>query len=1630
VTIREIIIWQGVLILFVENHESERMMTSKFAYMFRLGLASFFTIVTVTLTLGQTEICNNGIDDDGDGFIDCYDSKCANSPFCAGGFLNNNVVCQAKPSAFPKFTMKLKWQSPNKTTNHLNRACVGDLDRDGIPEVVVNEIVGNTIYVLNGLNGTVKKSLNVGYQLDRDPLIGNIDNSNCAWIFVSGGNYVYAYDCNLNLKWTSTLLSASPTLMGLADFDNDGKAELYCRDEILAAESGIRIVKGTNSGNASQAPVAVDILDAAGNVAGAGDNVLELVSGCNIFSVNLGGRTLNSGSLTLKKKAANYFYWQKNGNTSQTSIADYNQDGFLDVIASGSTGSQSANATVFFWDVKNNVVKTFIDANPAPVHIAGCSNTTGTYYSNGWQNGIGRINIADIDGDGKLNASYISGKYMYALDQNWTLGAPKSGNWRITVNEETSGYTGCTVYDFNGDGASEVVYRDEQFLYIINGVDGSINTQQQCIARTNFEYPVVADLDGDGQTELCVTCGFDDALAWSNFCNINYSQNACVRVFSSASVPWVPSRKLWNQHAYFNVNVNDDLTIPKVMQKQIAIFSTGVCTIGANRALNSFLNQSPFLDSKGCPTYAAPDLVNVKSLLSVTQPVCPSTNFTVTIGVQNIGDATINGNVPVTFYKGDPSKVGALKLNTVTVPINLVKGQTQTFSGLTVTGTGGPFTLFISLNDAGTSLPTPIVLPNTPFVECNYNNAISTSVTPNTVHVTAQKINDDVKCIGAAVPDNGAAKAFVLVAGLPDIVDYTFNWYNGVVAGAPSYTGATYTGLGPGTYKVVATYTATGCGSDTASVTIAQVPKAPLNVAIVVDKPNSSCATPNGQLHAVVNGGDPVINYNFQWFEGNDIFTSPQIGTGSVATNLKGGKTYTVLVTDIASGCQVVASLAVPDVTSAPIVTASALNALCVPANSGSASASVGGGTAGYTFNWYNGAATKPLADFVGAAYNALVAGSYTVVAVDNTSGCLSAPVTVSVNPPPPFTATASLVSQQTSCDPAAPNGSVAATVGGVTAGYTFNWFKGGTTLPANAIPGPTGLASGQYTVLVTNTSNGCTDTESVTVTQNLIYPVVTLTPAPNSVCNPALASSNYNGSVVASITYNGVPDGVAANYQFVWHQGSLATDPVIAGATTATINQLNGGNYTLVVTRVGSSCAAPPATATVNNVTVLPTLTTSQTPSTNCTPALQNGIAEVTQVNGIAVGSTANFNYQWFTGAGTASPIVGATNAQLTNVQGGVGADFTVQVTDKTSGCQNTATILVGDAKALPLLSLSKTDNGICDPALTLPSASYSGSVVANVTNLVGGLGGYSFTFGGGNTSPPVATQTGNVYSNLNGGGSNYTVVATQVSTGCVSATYKIKVKNVTTLPVITSSAVPSTNCAGGVPNGQVSVTDVDGFGTGAPYVFSWYDGNTATPPVKSATKDYFNVQGGAGKNYTVQVTNQNTGCQNTNTVLVGDNSVLPVLGPLGKTDNTLCAGSNGTATIGTLTFPTGTPVSAPYAGFTFAWSNAATTTSINSLAAGTYSLTATNTATNCISSPVSVTIINNQTLPTITTSTTPSTNCAGGAPNGSVNVTGVAPVDAYTYKWYSGNTVGAAGTELNSPFTNSMASPGWGRK
>jgi hypothetical protein len=54
-------------------------------------LLVLLTVGLISICATAQEICNNGRDDDGDGFIDCYDNACSASTFCKDFFLGEDA---------------------------------------------------------------------------------------------------------------------------------------------------------------------------------------------------------------------------------------------------------------------------------------------------------------------------------------------------------------------------------------------------------------------------------------------------------------------------------------------------------------------------------------------------------------------------------------------------------------------------------------------------------------------------------------------------------------------------------------------------------------------------------------------------------------------------------------------------------------------------------------------------------------------------------------------------------------------------------------------------------------------------------------------------------------------------------------------------------------------------------------------------------------------------------------------------------------------------------------------------------------------------------------------------------------------------------------------------------------------------------------------------------------------------------------------------------------------------------------------------------------------------------------------------------------------------------------------------
>jgi hypothetical protein len=127
--------------------------------------------------------------------------------------------------------------------------------------------------------------------------------------------------------------------------------------------------------------------------------------------------------------------------------------------------------------------------------------------------------------------------------------------------------TGSSVFDFNGDGQAEVVYRDECFVRVYDGKTGKVLYSSPASSGTGFEYPIIADVDGDFATEIVVPrtayngCPKGPDKLFPN--SGDFKASTGFVVLRDPEDRWVSSRPIWNQHAYSITNVTDDARIPK-----------------------------------------------------------------------------------------------------------------------------------------------------------------------------------------------------------------------------------------------------------------------------------------------------------------------------------------------------------------------------------------------------------------------------------------------------------------------------------------------------------------------------------------------------------------------------------------------------------------------------------------------------------------------------------------------------------------------------------------------------------------------------------------------------------------------------------------------------------------------------------------------------------------------------------------------------------------------------------------------------------------------------------------------------------------------------------------------------------
>jgi len=519
---------------------------------------------------------------------------------------------------------------------------VADLDGDCMPDIVFSTFAGGNYTsdgVIRAVRGDGKKELwtvtdatlrsNPGAQL----ALADVDNDERLEVFAChASGALMALNNDGTKKWiTATKPCTYYDAPGVADLNHDGVPEVYVGFAVFNARTGAAI--GTPPGVSAPYSIAVE-LD--GNTA----NGMELVAGGVAYHMD--------GTL----------YWNAGKGIGYPAIADLNGDGKPDVV-SVERGAHAVyafkNDGTLIWgpkDVNNGV--------PTPAGATGGGTPT----------------IADFDGDGKPDVA-TAGGYGYLV----LKGQDGSVLWQSTQTTDTSSrVTGSSVFDFEGDGPAEAVYNDERNLRVYDGKTGKVLVKLCNTSGTLWENPVIVDVDADDHAEIVVMSN-NYAI---NRCEDNSPSSTGFKVIGDAQNRWVRTRRIWNQHAYFVTNVNDDGSIPTNQEDN-----------HTKQGLNNFRQN---VQTKN--TLAAPDLVP-RSVRN-TPDLCLQGKLTLAVNVFNQGAATAMAGVPVSFYAVDGNGTSTLIGTVLTTSAILAGGSLVVSTPWTPPGNvNTPYQIRVVVDDDG-----------------------------------------------------------------------------------------------------------------------------------------------------------------------------------------------------------------------------------------------------------------------------------------------------------------------------------------------------------------------------------------------------------------------------------------------------------------------------------------------------------------------------------------------------------------------------------------------------------------------------------------------------------------------------------------------------------------------------------------------------------------------------------------------------------------------------------------------------------------------------------------------------------------------------------------------------------------
>ncbi|HEU4717033.1 MAG TPA: FG-GAP-like repeat-containing protein [Bacteroidia bacterium] len=436
-------------------------------------LTSGTTAMTVTLPSGALY---KPVSETNSDHLTGWYTKPYDVTFPCQGYSAGNMIIQGSPVNFT-------------AGNAPSDVAIGDIDRDGKPDLVVTNQSSNTVSVYRNIS-----------------TMGSMSTSSFApKVDFTTGN--------------------SPCSVAVSDLDGDGKLDVIVSNNGSSTVSVLRNTSTTGVINSASlaakvdfattsAPKGLDIADMDQ------DGKPDILVVCNVspYKLDIFRNVSTSGSITTASFSAAVSFATSTGPVD-VSTGDIDGDGIPDVVCTDFGASR---------------IEIWRNTSVAGTFSFGVASTQFTLSQ------PVAAKVSDLDGDGKADIAIANqGDWHMSVYQNFST----TGSFSFSARHDyyaTNGQNDLNIDDINGDGKPEIIITGQSNtgigVYTNNTTVGSIGTASfgSCyyyyVASGTLVSTASGDLNDDGKSDIIATDASTNDFAifpnqWSQF--INVEPNTC-----------------------------------------------------------------------------------------------------------------------------------------------------------------------------------------------------------------------------------------------------------------------------------------------------------------------------------------------------------------------------------------------------------------------------------------------------------------------------------------------------------------------------------------------------------------------------------------------------------------------------------------------------------------------------------------------------------------------------------------------------------------------------------------------------------------------------------------------------------------------------------------------------------------------------------------------------------------------------------------------------------------------------------------------------------------------------------------------------------------------------------------------